>query len=69
MRQIASAGKPADDISQGNGFERSGDGVVESLFGTGFVLMNERFRFREGLLDRIEVRAVVKNPSDGRLTA
>ena len=50
--------EPADDILQGNDFERSGDGVVESSLGTGLVLTHERFEFRESLLYRIEVRAV-----------
>lgn len=56
MRQIASVGEPTDNILQGDGFERSSDSVVESSLGPGFMFTAERFEFREGLLDGIEVR-------------
>jgi hypothetical protein len=56
MRQIASVGEPTYNILQGDGFERSGDSVVESSLGPGFMFTDERFEFREGLLDGIEVR-------------
>ena len=37
--------EPADDILQGDGFERSGEGVIESLFGAGMMFTNECFEF------------------------
>lgn len=50
--------EPTENVLQSDGFQGSGDGLVERVMGTSLARFDEGLDLRERFLDRVQVRRV-----------